>query len=55
MQVQSDELVGLLESFDKKGREGDRQFFLQAFNDVIERLRSRYVRSSACPRSLHGG
>lgn len=32
MQVQSDELVGLLESFDKKGREGDRQFFLQAFN-----------------------
>src|SRR5690606_25360558 len=27
-----DELTGLLDSFDKKGREGDREFYLQAFN-----------------------
>lgn len=54
-----DELVGWLSALDREGREGDRSFFLEAFNGsgsfVVDRIGRGTVRIDACCVSVLGG
>lgn len=54
-----DELTGLLDSFDKKGREGDREFYLQAFNSeenyTVDRIGRGTLHIPALTLSVIGG
>lgn len=54
-----DELMGWLTSMDKEGREGDRSFYLEAFNGVgsftYDRIGRGTVKINACTVSILGG
>lgn len=57
--VVRDELVGLLYACEKKGREGDREFFLEAFNAkenyTVDRIGRGTVRVPSLTLSIIGG
>lgn len=57
--VQRDELVGLLQSWEKEGREGDRTFFLEAWNGNqhfdTDRIGRGHIRIENVCLSIFGG
>lgn len=57
--IERDELIGLLDSLDKKGREGDREFYLEAFNSVenytVDRIGRGTLHIPALTLSIIGG
>lgn len=57
--VVRDELMGLLYACEKRGREGDREFFLEAFNSkenyIVDRIGRGTVRVPSLTLSLIGG